>query len=115
MKRDDMVYLKHMLDAINVIEEYVNEVAYDEYMTNRMLQDAVMRELEIIGEATRNLSMELRNRYSEVPWKKIAGMRDKLIHGYFGVDLDAVWDTATKDIHDLKKKMQGVIESEGEE
>jgi len=73
-----------MLDAINLIEEYLRDKDYDEFKNNRMLQDAVIREIEIIGEATKNLSMEFRNKH-HIPWRQIAGMRDKLIHGYFGV------------------------------
>ena len=82
---------------------------YDEFKNNRMLQDAVIREIEIIGEATKNLSMGFRNKHSNIPWRQIAGMRDKLIHGYFGVDVDAVWDTVMKDIPSLKEKLQKII------
>jgi len=87
MKKDDSIFLKHMLDAINLIEEYLGDKDYDEFKNNRMLQDAVIREIEIIGEATKNLSMAFRNKHSNIPWRQIAGMRDKLIHGYFGVDI----------------------------
>ncbi len=67
-----------------------------------MLQDAVIREIEIIGEATKNISVGFRNGHSGTPWRQIAGMRDRLIHGYFGVDLIAVWDTVIKDIPMLR-------------
>lgn len=110
--KDNTVFLKHILDAINLIEGYLKDKSYEEFKNNRMLQDAVIREIEIIGEAAKNLSKEFRNKHSDIPWRQIAGMRDKLIHGYFGVDLDAVWDTATRDIPSLKRELQEIIKKE---
>ena len=106
MNKDDTVFLKHILDAIDLIRSYLKDKSYEEFEENRMLQDAVIREIEIIGEMTKNLSEEFRNKYPEIPWRQIAGMRDKLIHGYFGVDLSAVWDTATKDIPLLRENYE---------
>jgi len=96
---EDQVYLHHILDAIATIESYVI-VGHDEFMSKSHWQDAVIRQLEIVGEATKRLSRELRSQHPEVPWRRMAGMRDVLIHDYMGVDLDAVWEV-TQNWHPL--------------
>jgi len=112
MKKDNVVFLKHILDAINLIEDYLKDKEFQEFRNNHMLQDAVIREIEIIGEAAKNLSVDFKNKYSDIPWRQIAGMRDKLMHGYFGVDLDAVWDTATIDVPSLKERLEEILKKE---
>lgn len=109
MKKEDTIYLQHILDAISRIEEYVHKLSYGEFLENRLIQDGVIRQIEIIGEATKRLSPKMRNQVSDIPWKDIAGMRDKLIHDYMGVDIDAVWETVSKDIPELKNKMKNLI------
>lgn len=106
MKKDDAVYEKHILDAIIRIKEYTRDVKYEDFKSNNLLQDGVIRQIEIIGEAAKRLSDIFRNQHADIPWKDIAGMRDKLIHDYFGVDMDAVWDTAQKDIPALEQGLK---------
>ena len=113
MNKDNLVYLRHILDAMQRIEEYTKGVEYEYFMNNNLVQAGVIREIEIIGEATKRLTQKFRKKYPDIPWKKMAGTRDKLIHDYFGVDLDAVWDTTEKDIPTLKDKIKYIIEKEG--
>ena len=102
MAHDDLVYIQHILDAIARIETYCAGSDKSTFLATPMLQDAVIRQLEIIGEATKRLSKEYRLKFPSIPWTDIAGMRDKLIHAYFGVDLDMVWLTVTDDIPFIK-------------
>ncbi|MEM0171820.1 MAG: DUF86 domain-containing protein [Conexivisphaerales archaeon] len=94
--RKDEAYLRHILDAISKIEKFTEGVTKEIFFENVEKQYAVLRALEIIGEATKNLSRELKKKHREVPWKDIAGMRDKLIHEYFGVNLELVWETSKR-------------------
>ena len=100
------VYLRHMLDAIEKIESYV-AVGRETFLTTSHWHDAVMRQLEIIGEATKRLSQPLRDQYDAIPWRRIAGLRDVLIHDYMGVDLEAVWEITQRQLPDLKKTIRG--------
>lgn len=115
MRRDDSVYLRHILDAVAKVEVYLrgrDEMAFSQ---NTLLQDGVIRQIEIIGEATKRLSRELRAKYGQLPWKDIAGMRDKLSHDYFGVDIGQVWLTATEDLPLLKVEVERILaELEGQ-
>jgi uncharacterized protein with HEPN domain len=107
--KDDAVFLKHILDSINQIEEYIDGMGFEDFVSSKLVQDGVVRQLEIIGEATKHLSPQLREKYPKIPWEDIAGMRDRLIHHYFGVDLEVVWDTVEKDLPALKKNVKKIL------
>ena len=105
MKRDVRVYLADILDAIQKIEEYTKESSEEDFCNDTQMQDAVLRRLEIIGEAVKHIPRKIRNEYAEVPWKQIAGMRDILIHEYFGVNLKRAFKVVKNNISDLKTKI----------
>jgi uncharacterized protein with HEPN domain len=104
---NDRLYIEHMRKALEKIEGYAS-AGYNDFMAYTHWQDAVIRQLEILGEATKMLSQELRDQYPEVPWRRIAGLRDVLIHDYMGVDLDAVWQITQKDIPELRKNISKI-------
>ena len=100
--KDDKIYIEHILKSIDRIEAYLSGKDHQSFSDDFMTQDAVMRQLEIIGEATKRVSKELRNINPQVPWSDMAGMRDILIHDYIDVDIDIVWKTASESILKLK-------------
>ena len=104
----DLVYLQHILDAINRIESYV-AVGHEVFLASPHWQDAVIRQLEVIGEATKRLSEGIRSGYQEVPWRRIAGLRDVLIHDYMGVDIQAVWEITQRDLPALKVDIERIL------
>jgi uncharacterized protein with HEPN domain len=111
MKRDAL-YLRHILEAIYKIETYT-AAGRDAFMNGSHWQDGTIRQLEIIGEATKQLSRELRAQYPDVPWRQMAGLRDVLIHEYFGVDLTAVWELTLIEIPQLKKRIESILQMVG--
>ena len=108
--KDSLVFIDHILESIKDIESFTNNVGKNEFSQNKLLQNAVIRSIEIIGEATKNIPDPFKERYSDVEWRKIAGTRDKITHHYFGLDLDTIWDTLKEDIPVLKKKILKIKE-----
>jgi len=108
MKKEILVYVEDVLESISKIEEYTKGISGEEFYGNTELQDAVLRRLEIIGEAVKNVPQEFRDKYPAIPWKKIAGMRDVLIHEYAGVIMERVWNVVIGDLPELKSRMLSV-------
>jgi len=109
--KDDLVYLQHIGDSIKWIENYISDLSHEQFLNDHLVQDAVIRQIEIIGEASKKISDSLKKKNLLIPWKDIAGMRDKLIHGYFGVDIEAVWKTVSTDIPLLKTQIDIIIKN----
>ncbi len=110
-QREEKLFVQDIAIFCGHIAQYINGVEKKEFLSNLMLQDALVRKIEIIGEAVKNISIETREKYPNVAWKEIAGMRDKIIHGYFSVDLDIVWKTVTQFIPKLKTEIDQILES----
>lgn len=111
MKKEPKIFLKHIQESIEEIENYARKISEDEFWEDAKTQDAIIRRIEIIGEAVKNLPLEFKRRHPEIEWHEIAGMRDKLIHGYFEIDLDIVFETVKKDIPKLKKQVTELLEN----
>jgi uncharacterized protein with HEPN domain len=101
--KDDLVYIEYIQSSVDRILSYTEGLDFDSFLQNHLVQDAVVRQLEIIGEATKGISYEFRDQNPQIPWKVMSGMRDKLIHDYIEVDFKMVWSTATKDIPELNR------------
>ena len=106
MQIDYKVYIQDILEAINKIEEYANKLSYESFSNNRMVVDAVVRNLEVMGEAAKNIPLDIKKKYNNVEWKKIIGFQDIVIHAYFGIDLKIVWDIVENKVQELKRVIE---------
>lgn len=109
MIKDDNVYLNHILESIKYIKAYVKNLDEKYFYKSVSIQDAIIRRIEIIGEASKNISEKFREKHPEIDWSKIIGMRNMLIHEYFNIDLKLTWETTQKDIPDLEKKIKKLL------
>jgi uncharacterized protein with HEPN domain len=108
--KDDRVYFWHIRDCIDRILSYTSG-GHAAFLADTKTQDAVIRNLEIIGEAVKNISADLKTVYPEIPWQRIAGMRDRMIHEYFGVNIQIVWERVEQDIPQLKQQVEVILKA----
>lgn len=111
-ERADSDFLSDIQEAVRRIKAYTSPMTYERFLADVKTQDAVIRNLEIIGEATRGLSAQLRSKYPDVPWKGMAGVRDRLIHHYFGVNLDIVWDIVEIELPLLESQIEEILQDD---
>ncbi len=109
MSRDISLYIKDMLQNMRDAEEFIQGLSYDQFQSDRKTLNAVMRSVEVIGEAAKKVPDGIRAKYPSVPWREMAGMRDKLIHFYFGVDREAVWLVAKERIPSLRPLIEQIL------
>ncbi|MDD1729161.1 MAG: DUF86 domain-containing protein [Methanospirillum sp.] len=107
--KDDKIFLKHILDEIEFLQTKSDTLSYDQLISDRDIEHAITRALEIIGEASKNVSLEIREKYPSVPWKDIAGMRDRIIHGYFSINYEIVYDVVKRKIPEIEPVIRTVL------
>jgi uncharacterized protein with HEPN domain len=113
MSNEFLDYVEDIVDAMEKAEILLRDVTYDQFEADFRINFAVVRALEIVGEATKRLPLTLRDSYPNIPWKQMAGMRDRIIHGYDTVDLEIVWDVVRQDIPKIKPQIQQILKDYG--
>jgi uncharacterized protein with HEPN domain len=108
--KHNQVFLKHILDEINFLTKETEGIKFEQFIKNQILKRACSRSLEIIGEAVKNLPADFKKRYKDIEWKKIAGLRDKIIHYYFGVNWDILWDVIKNQLPKLKEQVENILD-----
>ena len=113
-KQRDKDFIGDIKEAIEMISLYAKGLTYRKFLEDRKAQDAVVRNFEVIGEASKNITASFKAKYPDVPWKKVAGLRDKLIHFYFGIDYKIVWSIAKKELPKLRKQVKEILKQEAD-
>ncbi|MBU2576694.1 MAG: DUF86 domain-containing protein [Nanoarchaeota archaeon] len=108
MSKEPLIFIEHILESIQNIESFIKNSSKNYFLKNKEKQSAVIRQIEIIGEAVKNIPDSFRKKYPDIPWIRIAGMRDKLMHHYFGVDLKTVWKVIKENLPGLKKDILNI-------
>ncbi len=101
--------LQHILDAINVIDSYIEKAGFNDFLNNSMMRFACLKQIEIIGEAGNSITKDTRAKFSDVEWRQIVGMRNVIVHEYFGVDNNLVWEVIKNDLPELKEKVEEIL------
>jgi len=110
-EKDDLIFIEHILESISAIKEFSKNLSKEELISNRLKHNAIVREIEIIGEAVENISKNLKDKHPEIEWKDIADTRDKMIHHYFGIDFNIIWAIIKKDIPKLEIQIKKIEEN----
>ena len=113
MQREPRVFLEDILVAAVKVEKYTKGLTFDEFIDNDLISDAVIKNILVIGEATKNIPDEIRQKSSGIEWRKMAGMRDMMIHGYFSINYKIVWDVVQNKIPTLKKQVEQLLNNLG--
>jgi uncharacterized protein with HEPN domain len=111
-KRVDMDFLADCKEAIMRISAYTEDLSYEQFLEDKKTQDAVVRNLEVIGEAAKNVSEELKRKHPQIPWQDLAGVQDKLIHHYFGVNFDIVWNIVRQELPKVLSQLEGILKTQ---
>ncbi len=109
MKRTSLDYLEDILESMDLIEEFTNSISFEDFKNDKKTNYAVVRSIEIIGEAAKNVSDDIKKEFPNIPWQKMAGMRNKIAHEYFGISLKIVWNVAKEDLPQIKDDIKFLL------
>lgn len=111
MKKDAKFFLMHIIESIQFIEDYTKGLTFEDFKNSQEKQDSIFMRLTIIGEATKNVPDDIKAKHKDIPWGDMAGLRDVIVHNYFGVELEDIWKTIKEDLPPVKKQVKGLLEN----